>query len=476
MKQAPFLGNGIASKSSAVTRQRRVNVYLENREDTDKTTIVAYGTPGLVKLFTLATVVRGILGTSSKLYAVSAGTFYQLSAAGATLYSAPVNSVYGYVSMAVNPSQVLIVDGVNGYIYSSGVLAAIAAPAFPNGAKTCTFVSSYFVVEQPGSQNFWVSAVNDGTTWPSLAFSAASQYEDNILAVDGYIANLVLFSERHTEFWQAGTAVPQPFQPLLSATSEYGLDAIFSRAHIDNSLIFSAHNPQGTTQICRIVGYEVVVISTPDLDNLIASFPVTSDAVAIAYVVDGHPMYQITFPSAIAGGNGRSFLYDCLSGVWSEVQTGLTPQYAQRHTANLATFFAGETIVTDYANGNVYQFSTSQYTDNGTTILREICTRHASENFNVFTIDEVYLDMETGVGLNSGQGSNPQISLEVSKDNGRTFTLQPVSYIGALGNYLMRVLWRRFGSARDFVFRIRMTDPVKFVITAGAISAREVPQ
>jgi len=70
----------------------------------------------------------------------------------------------------------------------------------------------------------------------------------------------------------------------------------------------------------------------------------------------------------------------------------------------------------------------------------------------------------------------PQISLEVSKDNGRTFTLQPVSYIGALGNYLMRVLWRRFGSARDFVFRIRMTDPVKFVITAGAISAREVPQ
>lgn len=476
MQPAPFLGNGIASKSAAVTRQRRVNVYLENREDEDKTTIVAYGTPGLVKQFTLAAVVRGILGTSSKLYAVAGGLFYQLSAAGATLYSAAVNSVYGYVSMAANPSQVLVVDGVQGYIYQGGALSVISAPAFPNGAKTCTFVSSYFVVEQPGSQNFWVSAVNDGTTWPSLAFSAASQYEDNILAVDGYIANLIAFSERHTEFWQAGTATPQPFQPILSATSEYGLDAIFSRAHIANSLIFSAHNPQGTTQICRIVGYGLEVISTPDLDNIIASFPVTSDAVALSYVIDGHPMYQITFPSAVVNGTGRSFLYDCLTGVWSETQTGLTAQYAQRHTGNLATFFAGSTIITDYANGNVYQFSSTQYTDNGVTILREICSRHASAGFNVFTLDEVYLDMEVGVGLNSGQGVKPQVSLECSKDQGKTFVLQETASIGALGNYLVRVLWRRFGAARDFVFRVRMTDPVKFVITAGAVSARQSPQ
>ena len=34
-------------------------------------------------------------------------------------------------------------------------------------------------------------------------------------------------------------------------------------------------------------------------------------------------------------------------------------------------------------------------------------------------------------------------------------------------------IWRRFGSARDYVFRIRMTDPVKFVITDGAIKLNE---
>jgi hypothetical protein len=45
-----------------------------------------------------------------------------------------------------------------------------------------------------------------------------------------------------------------------------------------------------------------------------------------------------------------------------------------------------------------------------------------------------------------------------------------------LGNYHTRVVARRFGSSRDFVFRFRMTDPVKFVITSGAVSVRQAQQ
>jgi hypothetical protein len=213
------------------------------------------------------------------------------------------------------------------------------------------------------------------------------------------------------------------------------------------------------------------VISTQDLDSLMAGFSTVSDAVALSYVTDGHPMYQLTFPTA-----NRSFLYDCSTGIWSETQTGLTAGYAQRHTANLSTYYAGTALVSDYATGNVYQFSPTTYTDNGVTILRELVTRHAVQDFNAFTIDEAYLDMEVGVGLNSGQGVSPQIQLECSKDQGKTFGPPLISYLGALGQYLNRVIWRRFGSSREFVFRIRMTDPVKFVITQGAVSVRERAQ
>jgi hypothetical protein len=34
------------------------------------------------------------------------------------------------------------------------------------------------------------------------------------------------------------------------------------------------------------------------------------------------------------------------------------------------------------------------------------------------------------------------------------------------------VLWRRFGCTRDATWKIRMTDPVKFVITQAALKMR----
>ncbi len=65
------------------------------------------------------------------------------------------------------------------------------------------------------------------------------------------------------------------------------------------------------------------------------------------------------------------------------------------------------------------------------------------------------------------------IMLSSSKDNGRTWSAERWIGLGPIGTYLTRVIWRRFGSARDYVFKIRMSDPVKFVITEGAIKISE---
>lgn len=473
MKVAPLFGGSIAGKSYPVSRQRRVNCYYENRSDGDKAKVVVYGTPGLVQLFTMpnSAPVRGMLGTESALYAVSGNQFYSLSGAGASLYSATLGTVSGFVSIANSPTQLVVVDGTSGYLFQNGALAQINSPGFPTGARTVTFVSSYFVCEQPGTQQFWVSNVFDGSTWNALGFASASQYSDNLKAVDSLTGNLILFSENHVEFWQNVGTIPEPFAPLLAATSEWGLSAIWSRAHLSNSLIFLSKNRQGTPQVVRIEGYSLGVISTPDLDSILQGFSTVSDAVALTYVVNGHPMYQLTFPTA-----NRSFLYDASTGLWSEVQTGLTADYASRHTGNLSGYYASKTLISDYATGSVYTLSDSAYTDNGTTILREIVTRHKDENFNVLGVDELYLDMETGVGLNSGQGVSPVISIECSKDNGRTFGTPRTFSLGAMGNYRTRVVSRRWGSSRDFVFRIRMTDPVKFAITEGALVLRSRPQ
>lgn len=473
LKTVPLFGSGIAGKSYVVTRQRRLNCYVEFREDKDKTKVAIYGTPGLVAKFQPSTPaglpLRAFFGNQFALYLVAYNQFQSVGPTGVAIASGTLTtSTAGLCSIAASPTQVVIADGVGGWLFtiSSSAFAAIAA-SFPNGAKTCTFVSGYFVAENPNTQQFFVSNINDGSTWQALAFASASAFSDVVQAVDNLAGNLVVFSTQHTEFWQNAGLTPQPFVPILSAANEYGLAAIFSRAHVDQTIIFLAQNREGQVQVVQLQGFTPKVISNPDLENILNGFTVVSDAVAMSYGVDRHKFYVLSFPTA-----NRSFEYDTFSGLWDERQTGPSVNPV-RYTGNLSAYYAGQTLVSDYQSNQVYSLSPTAFTDNGAVITRQLITRHILSDFNRVRISQVYLDMETGVGLQSGQGSNPQIMLEYSKDNGRTWSAQRWASSGLVGQYLARVIWRRFGSTRDATFRITQTDPVKFVVTEGAMKIRQ---
>lgn len=474
LKVVPLFGSGIASKSYVVTRQRRLNCYYERREDKDKTAVAVLGTPGLVAAFQPDTQagfpMRAMLGTQSDLYVCAYNSFRRMSGTtGVSSFSGTLSTIGGQMSMANNATQVVMVDGVVAYIYTigtPGTFATIGA-SFPNGAKTITFVSSFFVAEQPGTQKFWVSNANDGSTWNALAFASASAYSDNILAVDNLGGNLILFGEQHLEPWQNVGTTPQPFAPILSAVSEYGLAAIFSRAHVNESIIFLGQTREGEVQFIKLKGFNTQNITDPDIGYIVNQLGTVSDAVAMAWEEDEHKFYQISFPSA-----NRTFLYDDSTGIWSEMQTG-TSVLPSRHTANLSAYFAGNLLIADYATNQIYRFDPNTFTDNGQTIIREVITRHVLSQFNRIRVSSLFLDMETGVGLQTGQGSNPQIMLQYSKDDGRTWSAERWVSLGAVGQYLTRVFWRRFGSTRTATFRIRMSDPVKFVITQGAMRIRQ---
>jgi hypothetical protein len=84
--------------------------------------------------------------------------------------------------------------------------------------------------------------------------------------------------------------------------------------------------------------------------------------------------------------------------------------------------------------------------------------------------DCLRVDMEVGNGTATGQGSNPQIGLSVSRDNGKTWGAQMWKTMGAIGQFRTRVEWRRLGTARSFVFRITVTDPVPMVIVSATLN------
>ena len=79
--------------------------------------------------------------------------------------------------------------------------------------------------------------------------------------------------------------------------------------------------------------------------------------------------------------------------------------------------------------------------------------------------------METGRGLQSGQGSDPQVMMQYSDDGGRTWSNERWVSAGAAGKYKTRVRWGRCGSGRDRVWKVRYTEPTFFQINEAYINA-----
>jgi hypothetical protein len=74
------------------------------------------------------------------------------------------------------------------------------------------------------------------------------------------------------------------------------------------------------------------------------------------------------------------------------------------------------------------------------------------------------LDVEAGIGLSEGQGSDPQVILQWSDDGGHTWSHEHFVSAGPQGQYARRALWRMLGRSRDRVWKIAMSDPVKWAV------------
>lgn len=467
-----LFGVGIKSRSETMTAQRRVNVYYESvpDEDSRKSKITVLGTPGL-SLFTDfgGSPNRLEYPKGDLLYVINRGTFYEVNRAGAITARGTLDTTSGRCYAADNGTQIMVSDGLNGYIYTiaTAILAQITDPGFP-GCLNVTWQDGFFIVPKPDSGRWHISASYDGTSWDALDFKDAESEPDSNLFALSHGGTLMIFGTASTEFWGNTGGSAFPFTRIQGASLKWGLAAKDSVAKYDNSVVALMRNDMGQLKVAKITGLNAEPISTPDLESILKSFGTVADATALSYTThDGHPMYQLNLPT----GN-RSWLYDGKASsqmgypVWSEVSSG-----TGRHRADAHASFFDRSIVADYENGKLYILDPDVYSDNGAAIRRLLVSKHMTNEGNPLTVDEIRLVFETGVGLASGQGEDPQIMLRYSKDGGRTWSPERRRTLGAIGKTRSLVAFSRFGQAEDLVFEIAMTDPVKFVLVAEAIEA-----
>jgi hypothetical protein len=486
MKRISLFGSGLLSNSAVISRQRRLNCFFEIRADGDKQQLVVRGTPGLLSILELPGFpIRGGRVISNALYIV-AGLYLcriQSNLAVSILGTFDANST-GMCCLTDNGVQLLIVDGVVGYVYTlvtgsyaqsalntAGSFGKITDANFPNGATSCTFMDGRGIVEKPNTRQFYCSEFYDMTGWTNSSslptYGTKDNASDILVAVTSMNGVLTLLGAQSIEFWQNVGTSPLPFGRISGATRNQGLAARYSIAYIDNLQIILGQNLYGGySEVTLMQGFNTRRVSTDDIEHVIGNLSLWRDAIAFGYIVDGHKMYQITFPTA-----QKSLLYDISSDLWSDLQSGVA--LTGRHMANLGFSFNSLNFVTDSTTGILYQMDDEFFTDNGNPIKRQLTTRHVHMDGNRFAVDELYLDMETGQGLQYGQGSDPQIMLQVSKDEGRTFGIERWKSVGKVGQYKSpRVLWSRLGAAQDFVFQFTMTDPVKFIVIGGSVKVR----
>lgn len=462
MPRPPLFGIGLNAKSPAITAKILQNMYLEFRPAGEKTQVCAFGTAGLDLFVAFGDTPHRCepltFGPGNVEYTVHRGVLWEVNNAGVKTNRGSLNTVSGTVYLAHNGTQVMIVDGQYGYIYNTvtTVFTQIVDVDFPSSPSTVTFLDGYFIVNKGLTGQFNISALYDGLTWDGLDFAVAESNPDPLVRVIADHSQLLLLGTLTIEPWGNTGAQDFPYARIQGAVSEWGLAAVNSLVKLDNSLAFLATNSMGQFMVARMNGSVPQRISNSDIEYRIGQYAVASDATAYAYMQDGHPFMQLNFPSA-----GESWLFDGSTGEWSKLKSA----NITRHRGEFGSNFLGKTVVTDYTNGNLYRLNPVSYTDNGDMIEREIVGEHWDDpELARVSIDCIRMDMESGVGLTSGQGAVPQAMMSCSKDRGHTFSSERWKSFGAIGQYKARVQWNRWGQAAHWTFKLRITDPVRVAI------------
>ena len=458
----PFAGGSTPAQSVVIDNQEAINWYPSKEDPGAKAPVTMKPTPGLKYLFDagLGPARSNGIEFMEKLYFISNNKLVEINAdmtAGTEVGT--LNTSEGRCSMAASPTELLIVDGTDGYLWDGTTFSVISDPDFP-AATHVTWLDFYFIANDAGTGQFYISNLNDGSAWDALDFATAESSPDDLLAVYATLNELWLFGEKTTEVYYNSGNVDFPFEQIPHGVMNIGIQAPHSIAENEaGELTWLSASRQGGYDVvaAKLGGFRVL----NDAANgwYLSDISTSSDAYAWIYTQAAHTFYVLTLPTEDA-----TMVYDYREQFWHRRRA-----YGKgRHRAAGHAFFNGKHIVGDYLLSSFYELDLETYDDNGAVIerIRRGQIVH-KDRLNLF-LSRMEIEFEPGVGLVSGQGSDPQAMLRYTR-NGKIWSSELWRSIGKIGEYDARCVWGPLGDGRQFQFEIKITDPVKPILVGAYI-------
>lgn len=457
-----FAIESAVSRALPLSAQRLVNCFVEKQEADAKSPIPLFGAPGMTVFATCGTgPVRGLWLMNGLVYAISGQSLFSIDQNGFVTQLGTGIGGTTPVSMADNGTQLCIVNGQGGWIYSvGGGLQQITSAAF-YAASTVNFFDGYFVFDRLGTNEYFLSALYDGLTYNGLDFASAEAKPDQVLACPQNLQLLFVMCKQHIELWYDAGTNDFPFQRYAGGVINYGVMAAATVCAQDGSLFFL-----GADKIFyRLQANQPIRISNHALEHVLAQDPDLTQAFAFSHTLEGHKFIFLMLPAS-----NRTFVFDISTGKWHERESwDASGNTLGRWRGNCTIEAYQSILVGDAFDGAICKVDWNVFTERGNTmqLLAHSAPLH-HDRMRIF-VSLLEIDVQAGVGTPSGPGSNPQIMLRISRDGGVTWTpTQEFASmgVGALGQYTKRVRWTRLGSARQFVFELTITDPVRRTIMA----------
>jgi hypothetical protein len=476
----PFVGGSAQARRVSVNTQRTVNFQVEKKGEGAKSPFILETIPGLTD--------RGVAGDgrlrtpqmpkwidpagNERLYGVWGTKLVSIDDTLTPTSVGTLNNSTGVARIARGRDFICIVDGDFGYTWDGTTFLEITDLDFPanfvpaGDVTHVVYLDGFFIINDASTDNFYISALEDPTSWNALDFDAASVAPDNALAIAASESILYIVGDETMEpYYNSGNA-DFPYELYLQSVAEYGILAPQSIAESDAGVFYIGTTPEGGRFVVRIQGTTSQIISEDEQENDLEALIQPETAYGYIYQIGTKAFYVMQLDPNID--SNSTLVYNIKAGTWEN--RAMQDGSAWRNAGH--GVIGNFNVMGSRFEARMGTLDDEVFLDANDTLIRRRVTQIFHTDNMLMDWWQIVIDLDSGVGKAAGldADTDPMIRLRYSDTNGESWSNILEAPVGKQGQFERRAVFNNLGQSRQRIWEIEYSaDTSLTIINAHAV-------